>query len=443
LGEFQLNKNLLRAALALQLLLVAGIASAATVDRIVLNDGTALAFRNPQATVDSSGNVHIVAQGQPNDFSSGDDVYYFRRSSSGSAMTAQFAVTTGGIGAGRPQVVATSNGRAVVAWKENSDIVAVLIDPANGGSIVDGPDIVADNPGGGTAGHFSMAIAEDDDVHIIVYNDSGTYHARIAAANLAIEVPAHLIGTSYWRGVQSAVAVDSAGNVHVVFVPSSQAPSYTMLNAAGDTQIDDTLLNPDGVEGNYFAIAADDTDEVRIAYGDRRFTFSPTEDQGSEGGSMFQVAIDPTAHTGGVGAAGDIDELRLGDDLLIGNFWYGRAFVGSDGEFRAVAGSGGRGSGNLNFYRVSGNSVATGNVVANNQALQYYRKHGAGAGNLVIWSEGIYVPTLSGVSTQLVAARTSAFDSATKRKGNSGSPAPLLLLVLAMAALTRFGFRRA
>ena len=113
--------------------------SAASVNRIVLNDGSTFAFRNPYAATDSTGSVHIVAQGQLNDFSTDDDVYYYRVAKNGAVMTPQFAVTTGGVGVGRTKVVATSTGNAVVAWKEGAAIMAVLIDPSGGGSILDGP----------------------------------------------------------------------------------------------------------------------------------------------------------------------------------------------------------------------------------------------------------------------------------------------------------------
>lgn len=438
-----MNKNWQRATLALALSIVAGAASAATVDRIVLNDGSTDAFRNPWAAVDADGNVHVVAQGQPNDLAGSDDVYYYRLSSGGTIRTAEFAVTTTDVGAGRPHVVATSAGMAVVAWKEGSDIMAALIDPANGGSIADGPDIISDNPGGGSAGHFSMAIGADDDVHFIINADSGVYHVRMAAADLTVEVAQHLISSTYWRGVMNSVAVDDAGNVHAVVVPSGQAPSYTMLDADGATLIDETLLNVDGHEGNHVGIVADSNGEVRIAYSDKRFTFAGSYDPGSEGGAMFQVTIDPSAHTGGTGNAGDIDELRVGDDLLIGHFWYGMPFVGSDGEFRAVAGTGGRGSGSLNYYRVNGSTVRSGNVAANNQGWQYYRKLVTGAGSMVVWPEAIFVPTPEGVSTQLVAAKVSAFDASTVRKsGDSGAFSPALVLLLGLAGLARAGYRR-
>jgi hypothetical protein len=158
---------------------------------------------------------------------------------------------------------------------------------------------------------------------------------------------------------------------------------------------------------------------------------------------MFQTVIDPANHTGGVGNPGDIDELRVGSELHIGNAWYTHAFLAPDGDVRVVAGAGTKGAGDIVYYKVNGSSVGMGIVEANNEAYQYYKKWMTGAGNMVVWAEGIFVPTLAGGSTRLVAAKTSGFDASTRRKsGDSGAVSPMFLFLLGIAGLARAASRR-
>jgi hypothetical protein len=450
-------KNMLAATAALSVLAFAGAASAATVNRVVLDAGTTLASRNPQAAVDAAGNVHVVSQAQSNDFISGDDIYYYRLSSAGTVLTPQFAVTTGGVGAGRSKVIALSTGKAVVAWKDGSTIMAALVDPASGGSIEAGP--IAVSATCTSAGHFSMAAGADNKPQFIIGCDGPStmaYHARLAADLTGVEVVDHAVLTQRWRGKESSVAVDADGNLHVVVIASSSgagddAVAYAMLDADGAVLIDETPLHQtNGVSepGHFPKVFARADGNVLLFWGDKRFTFDAGDprNENGQGGTMFQTVIDPSAHTGGAGNAGDIDELRVGSELQIGNAWYTHAFMGSDGQVRVVAGAGTKGAGDIVYYKVSGSSVATALVTANNESYTYYKKWMGGAGNMVVWAEGIFVPTLSGVSTRLVAARTSEFDSATAPvvvvNDDGGALAPFLLVLLGVAGLARYRVRR-
>lgn len=415
-------KNWLVAAVALPILASAGMASAATVNRIVLNDGTDLAFRNPQAAVDASGNVHIVSQAAPSDFSLGDDIYYYRVNSAGTVVTPEFAVTTGGTGTGRSRVIALSSGKAVVAWKDGNAIMAALIDPAGTGSIEEGPIAVTSNCT--SAGHFSMDVGSDDKVHFLVACDGPStmmYHARLAADLTSVEVADHAVLTVHWRGKESAVAVDSSGNLHTLSIQGGAGDYgmvYAQFDADGNTLIDATPLhmtNGTADYGHFPKVFAKSDGTALLVWGDKRFTFDAGSafNEDGQGGTMFQTVVDPANHSGAVGDPGDIAELRVGSELQIGNAWYTHSFLGADGEVRVVAGAGTKGAGDIVYYKVSGSSVSTAVVTANNEAYQYYKKWMGGAGSLVVWAEGIFVPTLSGVSTRLVAARTSEFDGAT------------------------------
>lgn len=433
------------------LLAVAGIANARTVSTYTVDDGLTNAWRNPEVAVDSDGNIHIVAQGQPNDLSASDDIYYFRISKGGTVLNEALGVSTAGAvhDNGRAHVRALPDGRAIVAWREHSprQVKAAIIDPEGAGgvgSIAVAAITVMDSTN--SPNHFDMAL-DGDDVHFIINGNSNVYHARYTAATLVAEVPIHQITgiTSYWQDVK-AVA-DANHNVHIVnrTNPNSGQPYYAMVDAAGVLQIGETLLADDGsgtafTYGNHFAIAMQG-DNVKVLYGSKANTFDGTCNRcwEGQGGTAYLVTLDPSAHSGAVGAAGDLGELQVGDQVRVGNTWYFQGFRGSDGDFHVMGGTGGRGAGDIAYYKVNGSSVSEHVVTANNEAYQYYRKYIVGAGNMVVWAEAFFVPTLSGVSTKLVAAKVSAFDGG---GGGGGAPAPMLLVVLGLAGLIRARLRR-
>lgn len=435
------------------LLAFGGVVNAKTVTRYVLDDGMTNTYRNPSAAVDKSGNVHVVAQGQLNDFSGpGDDIYYFRVSKSGAVKTPMLGITTGGTvhDNGRAHVVTLESGMAVVAWREHSPKVvkAVVVDPAansGAGGIVAGPVTVMDASVNSPA-HFDVAV-DGAHVHFIISASNNVWHARLAAADLSEEVAAHATGLdSYWQDIK--VAADSSGNLHVVGRRSStQDPFYAELDTDGAPLIGPTFLheNPlspgEGTNGNHLGVAVK-SGKVLVMFGDKRdnYDFECQSCQyAGQGGSAFLTTIDPSAHSQGVGADGDIEELRVGSELRVGNIWYAQGFLGTDGAYHIMSGSSTRGSGDINYFKVKGTSISSAQVTANNASYSYYRKYISGAGNMVVWAEGVYAPTISGVTSRLVAAKTSSFIGSS---GGGGSPAPMLLAVLGLVGLARARMRQ-
>ncbi|HUR41167.1 MAG TPA: JDVT-CTERM domain-containing protein [Verrucomicrobiae bacterium] len=399
---------------------------AATVSRYVIDDGSTFAYRNPQVAMDASGNLHVVAQGRTNDFvAAGDDIFYFRLSPSGAVSTPKLGITTSGTvhDNGRAHVVTTSTGLAVVAWREHSPKVvkAVLVDPAanaGAGGITAGPVTIMD-ASVNSPSHFDVAITGTD-VHFVMTGSNNLWHARFSATDLSSEVAAHTVTgiSAYWQDVK--LAADSNGDLHVAGRTSSVTdPWYAKLDTAGVVQIGQTVLHEDptspgqGTVGNHLGVAVNGSN-VMVLFGDKRNTydFNCQGCYGGQGGGAYLVTLNPAAHTGGVGAIGDINELRVGSEILIANNWYVQGFRGTDGDYRIMSGSGSQGSGDISYHKVSGSTVSSAHVSANNDAYQYYRKYIVGAGNMIAWAEGVYVPTITGVSTQLVAASTAAFDAA-------------------------------
>jgi hypothetical protein len=428
---------------------IAGVANARSVDRYIIDDGMTNAYKNPAAAVDTNGNVHIVAQGQPNDLPASDDIYYFRISKGGTVRNGPLLISTTIHDNGRAHVATLSDGKAIVAWREHSPKVvkAVVVDPttpAGVGSIVAGPVTIMDSTNG--PNHFDMVV-DGASVQFIINGNSAVYHAKWSTT-LVVETAVHPVTglTSYWQDVK--VTKDATGNLHIVNRASSDGyPYYAMTNSVGVTQIGETILHDDGTGtstgsyGNHFAIAMKGSD-VQILYGDKRNTYDGNCARCYEGtgGTAFLVTLDPTNHTGGVGAAGDIDELRTGADLTVANTWYFQGFKASDGDWHVMNGTGSHGSGDIAHYRVNGTSVSESLATANNQGYHYYRKYVTGAGNMVVWAEGVFVPTLSGTTNRLVAAKTSEFGGG--GGGGGGAPAPLMLLVLGLAGMVRARLRR-
>jgi hypothetical protein len=417
--------------LASLFLAMVGPASAAkNIDRFIIDDGLTNTHRNPSAAVDDDGNIHIVAQGQANTFSGSDDIYYFRISRNGAVLNGPVLVSTVVHDNGRAHVVALPDGKAIVGWRQgNKALKAAVIDPAAAAGVgaISVPEVTIM----ATANHFDMVRAGTS-VHFLSNSSNVVRHARYTAATLVSEVADHAVALdTYWQ------------DLHMVGRDSSiHAPYYAMLDTAGVIQIGQTFLYDNGTgsgsRGNHFDIDMDG-DIVEVIYGDKRNSIDGTDCcfDGS-GGTAFRVRIDPTNHTAGVGVAGDIEELRVGADLAVANTWYFGAFRSGNGDWHVVNGTGGHGSGDIVYHRLDGNSVSSAIASANNQGYQYYRKAVTGAGNMVVWTEGIFVPTLSGATNRLVAAKTSEFVGG---GGGGGAPAPLMLLVLGLAGLVRARMR--
>jgi hypothetical protein len=423
-------------------LVVAGPATAAkSIDRFIVDDGMTNAYRNPSAAVDSDGNIHIVAQGQANTLPANDDIYYFRISRNGAVRNGPILVSTVNHDNGRAHVAALPDGKAIVGWRQaDKALKAAVIDPAAAAGVgaISVPEVTIM----ASANHFDMVVAGTS-VHFLSNASSVVRHARFTAATLVSEVADHAVAlASDWQDTK--VTADDAGNLHMIArAGSDDAPYYAMLNNAGVPQIGITYLYDNGTgegsRGNHFGIAMDD-DLVEIVYADKRNNFDGTDCcYDGAAGTVFRVRIDPTNHTGGVGAAGDIEELRVGDELEVANTWYHQAFKGSDGNWHVVNGTGAHGTGDIVYHRVSGNSVSSAIASANNQGYHYYRKYVTGAGNMVVWTEGVFVPTLSGATNRLVAAKTSQFVGG--GGGGGGAPGPLMLLMLGLAALVRARMR--
>jgi len=113
---------------------------------------------------------------------------------------------------------------------------------------------------------------------------------------------------------QADFAIDSLGNIHVVWVDDRHNDGddndeiyYTLLNSGGGILIDDTRLTTDGDRSRRPAIAVDTQNRAHIAWQDKRLNNTP---------EIFYTAIDPSRHPQD-GSPGDDAVMAVVDDVLL------------------------------------------------------------------------------------------------------------------------------
>jgi len=113
---------------------------------------------------------------------------------------------------------------------------------------------------------------------------------------------------------QADMAIDSLGNIHVVWVDdrhddgdSNDEIYYTLLNSGGGTLIDHTRITTDVSRSRRPAIAVDTRNRAHIAWQDKRLNNTP---------EIFYTLVDPSAHPQD-GSPGDDAVLAVVDDYLL------------------------------------------------------------------------------------------------------------------------------
>jgi hypothetical protein len=174
-----------------------------------------------------------------------------------------------------------------------------------------------------------------------------------------------------------------------------------------------------------------------VVYGDKRNTLPFNNwNEYKSGGTAFYTRLDPSADDQS-GDAADLAAITVGTEDVIGGYWYGQAFrKGSTVHF--LTGAGMSGSGNLVHVDIKGGAVGSPRVIeANNGGYSIGKRYIYGAGNHVVWAEEIYSPTLTGFTTQLVRASTSAVAGGGGGGGGGGLPVGTLAVLAGLALLRR------
>lgn len=113
---------------------------------------------------------------------------------------------------------------------------------------------------------------------------------------------------------QSDFAIDSLGNIHVVWVDDRHNDGdnndeiyYTLLNPGGGTLIDDTRITSETSRSRRPAIATDSQNRAHIVWQDKRLSNTP---------KIFYTLIDPSLHAQD-GSPGDDAVMAVVDDTLL------------------------------------------------------------------------------------------------------------------------------
>jgi hypothetical protein len=443
-----MKNNLLRALLSIALLATAGAVSAAEVSIDVLDDGGTIALSNPSIAQGPNGNFHIVAQGRDAaDISDGstDELYYLLVSSGGNVRIAATPINTPDTSReGRPRIVATSDNRAVVVWGRSGEPVRyALVDPSgddqDGDAALPGDILdVTETAVGVTSsnGHLAAAIDSTNVVHVVTTWSSNLRYLSFNGLTGAVVTAEVQLDSSVSNRPNPAIAVDSNDDVHIAYCSNTVGPdgncpaAYIMLNGAtGAVLIDSTqLYTLNESKASHFSIAVDSRDRVHVVFGDKRNNI----DAGSycnecfQGGTAIYMRLDPSADDQD-GSAATVSAIQLGDDIELGNVWYGRAFL-HNGSMRLI---GANGKGGALTYIGSAGALRT--VNTNIGGIGWSRHYVDSAGGKVVWSEAVYSPTLAGGTWQLVMSSIGSFAGG----GGGGAPGLPLLLAFGLAALAR------
>ena len=454
-----MKNSLVRASLLALAALWGGLAQAAVeVSRDILDDGNTVQLFNPAVAVDSQGNYHIAAQGNTpgsTDNNSTTEIYYLRVSPAGAVLTPRVRVNTADAsGEGRARIVTTSNNKAVVVWRGTSTEAtrAALINPALAPASV--VEIGETTVGVSTSSHGHMAVAIDsaDKVHVVVARANGTdmTHVRFTAATLVPDVVEHAIKAgmrTYYRQPEIGLAIDGDDALHLLFNSNNfdKGVAYVMLNNSGGVLIDETaLFDRAGVyaPSAHASIMVGGNGDVHAVWGDKRDTLEHDSvcNRCELGGSTFYMRLRPSDDDQS-GDAAVLANIRVGDEVRVGNVWYPKAFMDSGGGVHVIAGGALHGNGDFSHFSVSGGGASERRIQAQLSTPSLSKPYAVGAGKRVVWAESVYSPTLTGATNQLVMASASSLGGG--GGGGGGSPAPVLLLILGAALLARAGIRRA
>ena len=413
--------------------------------KVVLDSGSVVSLSAPAAAVGPDHNIHIVAYGSPSG-STVDrckigghacNIYYLLVSPSGTRLISTTKINNSGAGIhGHPAVAVTSTGQAVIVWGgKNETLRYALVDPSKQGSL-DGsalkPVALVKQEtavGNSTGGKFAFVLDPKNIAYVVKLDGTGSEQPldflKFNPATGDVLQPEAHIGSDMAQDLNfPSMAIDSKGNLHVVYgavdLDEHGAPAgYTMLDPNGNiligtTQLFNSELHPH-VQKQHLMVAVDSNDMVHVVYGDKRNTPDANTSLTSDnfchvcatGGTSVYTRLDPTKVPHNSEPA-DITKLRVGSELEIPGFWYGRAFMGGDKLIHLIAGVGKTGSMAHVAFDPRYGAIALNPVIHTGTTLNgsdYGPKFVAGAGNQVVWAES----PPDGRTLRLVMAPVSAF----------------------------------
>lgn len=261
----------------------------------------------PDLRADSSGNRHLVWYDA--DVDSGA-IMYRMFSGSGNLLINTTQINNGGPGSSntRPSLAIDGSNRLLVVWQNNVDgeIYFLRLDPSLDNQDGDPADIatlkdiddtrISDDLDGQAAVHARSAIDASGNLHVVWEDDCGpnVRYVKISNAGVILTGPVLLGGGGGCNDFPD-IALDSAGNVHVVFsntgFTAAEEVYYAMIDgSSGDVLIDSTLLTlDDGLRATRATLAVDPRDDrVYVVLG------QVTASAPLKGESIFMLTLDPS-----------------------------------------------------------------------------------------------------------------------------------------------------
>ena len=425
-----------------------------------ISANTDFARDRPQVAKDSDGNYHIVyrmgdAGGEIDSSMIGSNVGYMMVAPNGDVLIDEVKLTTDGTSnINSTDVEVGSDGKVYVSFSfRGSNMSLIKLDPSLApqdgtapalGTITDVAAVVV-------TGSFDHPFIELDSAdNVFIWSHDGTFAKYDSTLASVVAPTSPFSGPNKNGHSTSPMALDSDGNVHVVFQDCDAnlcTVSYGMLDGDGNILIDQTnvITEPlstdqgsqtdvgDAAHAVHYNIMVDSKDKVSLVWVDKRNT--PVWDDYctvcASGGTLYFAKLDPSLDDQD-GSAADMTVIKTVDDVALGPYKYVQAYMGKNDSVNVFFGQ----RGGMSHVRVSGNGKATPAVLLATNAVSFngWNKHYPAA----MAEDGrLFWPMVEnsddGAGSKIVMGKVSLGGG-----GGGGSTAPaLLLLVMGAAALRR------
>ena len=419
----------------------------------------------PRVDRDSKGNYHIVYRmgdvgAAINSGMSGSNVGYMMVSPSGQVLIDEVKLTTDGTtNIGTADVEVTSDDKVIVSYvfRTDRDLRLIKLDPSAAaqdgsapalGSITDVAEVVVADT------FYHPFIELDSSDNVFVWSHNGRFAKYDSSLVNVLAVSSPFSGPNRSGHGTNPIALDSDGNVHVVFQDCDEdlcPVSYGMIDGAtGAVLIDQTPVATSGLttaagsdtvvdnapHAAHYSIMVDGKDQVRVVWVDKRY--KPVWDDYCEvcasGGTLVYSKLDPSLDDQS-GDAADIDVIKTVGDVEVGSYKYMQAFLAKNGVVQVFHGL----RGDLNHLRITSAGKAsksrhlTGDSTGFNR---WNKKYPAGMAD----NGALFFPVLDlateGAGSRIVMGKV-AIASSSGGGGGGGTTAPAMLLLVLGSALLR------
>jgi len=423
-------------------------------------EASVFARDRPQVAQDSDGNYHLVYRmgnaGETIDQTmTGANVGYMMVARNGDVLIDEVKLTTDGVtNINTTDIEVGSDDKVYVSFGfHTSDMRLLKLDPSLAPQDGTSPALVTitDVAAVTVAGSYRHPFIELDDAdNVYIWTHNGFFAKYDSTLTQVVAPMQPFIGVTKNGHSTSPVALDSDGNVHVVFQDCDSnlcTISYGMLDGTdGSVLIDQTnviteLTTAAGLNSDvgdaphsvHYNVMVDSKDKVSVVWLDKRNT--PFWDSYCEkcqsGGTLFYAKLDPSLDDQD-GDTADMTVIKTVDDVVLGPYKYAQAYMDKNNNVHVFFGQ----RAGMSHLRVSGNGKATPAELLATNATTFspYHKHYPAA----MAPDGrLFWPMVrnsdEGSSSKIVMGKVSIGGG-----GGGGSTAPaLLLLVMGAAALRR------